>query len=155
MQATQQGPVAMVFDEFASLIGQPTIVSDASGTSVTNTLINAQVEVVPNISVTGTFQLGSVLSLELHDEPGHPFRVFGCLQAANYNLNSIMGTVFVDFLHPSFRTIATGTTSAGPSLMNLNLPANPSLSGVTAHIQATSGANSDQRMTNSCSFVLQ
>jgi len=153
-QAIQQAPVSFKIDEFANEINQSTIISDSSGSSLPVTLINANVEVVPNISVSGTYQIGSSFSLELHDEPGHDYWILASLAPAYINLNSVMGTLLVDPTSPSFRILGTGVTGVTPSIISRNIPSNPNLVGRTAYFQAASGTGADRRMSNSCQFAI-
>ena len=153
-QAIQQAPVSFKIDEFANEINQSTIISDSSGSSLPVTLINANVEVVPNISVSGTYQIGSSFSLELHDEPGHDYWILASLAPAYINLNSVMGTLLVDPTSPSFRILGTGVTGVTPAIISRNIPSNPNLVGRTAYFQAASGTGADRRMSNSCQFAI-
>ncbi len=153
-QATQQAPVSFTIDEFANEINQSTIVSDSSGSSLPVTLIDANVEIVPNISVSGTYQIGSSFSLELHDEPGHNYWILASLAPAYINLNSVMGTLLVDTTSPSFRILGRGVTGVSPSVISRTIPSNSNLVGRTAYFQAASGTGADRRMSNSCQFAI-
>jgi len=154
-QATQQAPVSFNIDELANDINQSTIVSDSSGGSLSVTLIDASVEIVPNISVSGTYQIGSSFSLELHDEPSHAYWVLASLAPAYINLNSVIGTLLVDTTSPSFRILGTGVTGVAPSIISRTIPGNANLVGRTAYFQAASGTGADRRLSNSCQFAIQ
>ncbi|MDP6941606.1 MAG: hypothetical protein QGH51_06215 [Planctomycetota bacterium] len=152
-QASQQAPVPFLITEFESCTGNSTILSDSSATSLALTNQDTSIEITPNLSVTGNFQIGGQADFEIHERQGEAWALAVGLNYLETDLGT-MGTLFFDHRAASFTVLAMGTMGPGPLNATTLIPNIPTLSGRTVYAQALTGTGLDRKLSNMVSFVI-
>ena len=160
-QAVGADPEPFLFDDpvLTGCIGSAySMVADSSATALTLILESTDVEVTPNLQVTGLFQPGGTLDFEVRDEGGLPWYLFGGLQPDLVDYGS-MGLLHVDINHPSFRFLGQGVIGgSGSVFQTVTIPSLAGLSGRMAYCQAATGLGApiaNRRLSNPTAFLIQ
>lgn len=152
-QATSQNPLEFSFDGFSSCINQASLLADATGNSIPLTFSTTEVEITPNLSVTGSFQLGTNVDFEIHDQAGLPWIVGYGFIPTNRNLGSI-GFLFYDAFASSSGIVGNGVMTTDFEITSIWIPQLPFLVGRTVYAQAMTGMGSTRRLSNLVEFTI-
>jgi hypothetical protein len=152
-------PLDFVIDEFASCAPN-SLVSDSLAMALPVGFTNAQVEIIPNISLTGTLAVGQTFNVETRGLPGNPLIILLGTGTSSVTLIN-KGTLFIELFDPTKPWIILFSTtlpaSGGVSVFSLPLtvPSNPLYVGLEVHFQALTGAGATSRFTNLASGTIQ
>ena len=152
-QAISQDPLEFSFDGFSLCINQASILADAAGNSIPLTLTPTEVEITPNLSVTGNFHLGGNLDFEIHDQVGLPWTIGYGFIPTNRNLGS-MGILFYNAFASSSGIVGNGVMATESEITSIGIPQLPGLVGRTVYTQALTGMGSARRLSNLVEFTI-
>lgn len=152
-QASSPDAILFRFDEFYPCLNQQTILSDSIGNSIGVTFIEAAVEIIPNLAVSGNFHLGGNINFEIHERAGMAWTLAVGLEYLETDLGSI-GTLYFNHRAPSFTVLGSGITSAASTTITVTVPSVPALVGKTVWGQVLTGSVANQRLSNPINFTI-